>query len=632
MSKKDLSGISRRDFMGGIALSLAAGTALSPLECLALAETSAPRTTASGALPYPPSLTGLRGSHAGSFEVAHALAWDGQSWPDPDRLADDPYDLVVVGGGLSGLASAYLFRKQQPDARILILDNHDDFGGHAKRNEFSVQGKQLIGYGGSQSIDGPANFSPEALQILKDLGVEVKKFYDYYDQDYFHKRKMVRGTFFDRAHFGESRLADNIETAGESTIDRLVESYPLSDAGREALIRLWHAEEDYLEDMSVQEKITYLRGLSYDDFLRKHAGMPEEVVETLRNQGIGLWGLGFDALSALEGYRLEMPGFEGMNLNPDLVPSPYEWNEPYIFHFPDGNASLARLLVRKLIPDIAPGESMEDIVTTDFDYGRLDEKNSPIRLRLLSTAVKVVHTGDREAVDVTYVRHGQVEKVRGRHVIMACYNNILPHVCPEIPEDQKEALNFPQKVPLTYINVALSNWQAVKKAGYHHLTCPHGFFHNMSLDFPVSMGEYAYAQETTEPVILHVLHTPVHQNLGLPALEQHRLGRHDIYNMTFADYETRLIAQLEEMFGPYGFDAAHDISAITVNRWPHGYAYEYNELWEPWGWVDKTEDGPHVLGRRQLGRISIANTDSQSLAYVNGAFDSAHRAVSEQLG
>ncbi len=116
------------------------------------------RLEQAGAPGYPPGLTGLRGSHVGSFEVAHQLAREGRSDWGPVQQPDvDLYDLVVVGGGVSGLAAAYFYRLEHPGARILIIDNHDDFGGHAKRNELRAAGRTLLSHGGSEILQGPDN-------------------------------------------------------------------------------------------------------------------------------------------------------------------------------------------------------------------------------------------------------------------------------------------------------------------------------------------------------------------------------------------------------------------------------------------------------------------------------------------
>ena len=183
---KTRSKITRRDFLNGVALSLAAGTALSPMDILA--------KSAQRASPYyPPALTGMRGSHDGSFEIAHALARAGQKFSRPSQQTDSTYDLIVVGGGISGLSAAKFFRDRRDGAsKILVLDNHDDFGGHARRNEFDVDGKTLLCYGGSQTIDGPAKYSKVAGQLLRDLSIDTQRFYDYYDQEYFSSRGLKR--------------------------------------------------------------------------------------------------------------------------------------------------------------------------------------------------------------------------------------------------------------------------------------------------------------------------------------------------------------------------------------------------------------------------------------------------------
>ena len=150
--------LTRRDLVGGMALSLAAGTTMSPLQAVARGFLPA---SALGADYYPPALTGMRGTHDGAFEVAHAVAREGKRFQPPGSQTDDTYDLVVLGGGLSGLAAAWHFREAAGlDASILILDNHDDFGGHAKQVEFNVDGRRLISYGGSQTVDGPSGFPP----------------------------------------------------------------------------------------------------------------------------------------------------------------------------------------------------------------------------------------------------------------------------------------------------------------------------------------------------------------------------------------------------------------------------------------------------------------------------------------
>jgi spermidine dehydrogenase len=626
MSKK-LS-ITRRDFMNGFAMSLTAGTALSPFELLAMNHRRNSKTL------YPPELIGMRGSHPGSFEVAHALARNVARWTEPTDQTDRDYDLVVVGGGISGLSAAYLYRQRHgSNSRILILDNHDDFGGHAKRNEFTIDGKQLICYGGSQSIADPGSWSPVGKKLLKDVAIETDRFYDYFDRDYFKNRKLHRGLYFSRGRYSKDCVSDNIlgteiEDNEQKIID-IINTYPIAEASKAALLKLLSATENYLPGVGSQEdKINLLRRTSYSDFLRKYANVPEEVVLLYRDMSRGLWGIGWDALSALDAYKSQMPGTRHLNI--ELVDASYERDEPYIFHFPDGNAGFARSIVRKLIPSVIPGTTMEDLVQARVDYDGLDLDSSLVRIRLNSTAVKVKHTPSEKAVDVTYIKHGKPYRVRAEHVIMACYNNIIPDICPEVPDAQKEAIAYATKMPLVYISVAVRNWHAFSNLGYRSFYIPQpSLMHSFGLDFPVSMGGYNFTQHPDEPTVIHGTYVPLDPDKGLNARQQCIAGRTRLYEMSFADFEKKIVNQMSGALSGGGFDAEEDIAAITVNRWPHGYAYEYLDYSDPVEF--NPQNGPHVVGRSQIGRISIANSDASAYAYLTGAIDAADRAVNEQL-
>jgi spermidine dehydrogenase len=615
--------ISRRDFMSGLALSLAGGTTLAPIELMAKGQ---------GVGPYPPALTGLRGNHAGSFEVAHALSWAGASWPRPSQQTDDIYDLVIVGGGLSGLAAAFMYQQQfGGDARILILDNHDDFGGHAKRNEFTVDGKLLIGYGGSQSLEAPADYSEPSSQMLKAVGVNTEAFYDYFDRSYFRDRKLRRGIYFNQAVYGADSIHKNIlRGSDDADLAKTIQRYPISKAAKRSLLDLLTSETDYLAGSSIKQKRTLLKSVSYSDFLRHHVGADEEVVVLLRDVIKGDWGLGFDALSAMEGYRLDMPGTWYLGLE-GKYEATVEKEEPYIFHFPDGNAGVARSIVRKLIPHAVPGTSMEDQVLARVNYAALDQPGNTTRIRLNSTAVDVHHAKDDQAVEVTYVKAGRPYRVKARHTILACYNKMVPEICPEVPPAQIEAIDKASKVPMVYISIALRNWKAFERLGYHRFYVPRpNLVHSFGMDYPVSMGGYDYTQEASEPTIIHANYVPTVPDKGLSQRQQNEQGRRILYELSFDQFERDVVAVMSGALAAGGFDPQRDIAGMTINRWPHGYAYEYNELYDPHHWT--SENGPHQLGAARIGRISIANSDASAMAYVNGAFDAAYRAVNEQLG
>ncbi len=607
--------ITRRDLCQGIALAIGAAPFL-----------SLPRETLAAMLSpdyYPPALTGLRGSHVGSFEVAHALAREGKTFPRPGKQTDDTYDLVIVGAGISGLSAAWYYRRAHPDARILLLDNHDDFGGHAKRNEFHYRDRVILSHGGSQSIDTPGAYSQVAKDLLTDLGIFTERFHRYYDQKLSQRERLFTGVFFDAEHWSRTALVRGQRAGwGWEAHDpqTLAAGAPVSDQGRKDLIRLFTEQRDYLPGKSRDEKIAHLKHTSYETFLLDTVGVGHEVVELLRAQPHGLWGVGTDALSALEMYRMGFPGFASMNLGE--VPDTEDEDEPYIFHFPDGNASIARLLVRQLIPGSIGGNTMEDVVTARMHYETLDQDDAPVRIRLNSTVVNV--TEGAGGVDVVYSQGGETFRVTGRAAVLACYHAIIPYICPQLPNPQKQALALQVKVPLLWTSVLLDNWHALKRLGIGSAYSPTGFYSWWSMDFPVSIGDYRYSTSPDEPVVLYMIRGANGPLRGLPARDQFRNGRMELLHTPFETLELQTRRQLAETLGPGGFDAARDIKGITVNRWPHGYAYEYIELWDP-DYAPGT--APHEIARRPLGRIAIANSDAEAHAYVDGAIDAAYRAV-----
>ncbi len=605
--------ITRRDLLHGVG-ALTAG-ALLP-NTLSAEPSAVPHRPGS----YPPALTGLRGNHAGSFEVAHQLARAGRSDWGPVQAPDSlDYDLIVVGGGISGLAAAHFYRKEHPHARILILDNHDDFGGHAKRNEFEVGGRTLISYGGSETLQEPSSYSDIVKELLRDLGVDIKRFDTAFDQGFFDRHGLDSGIHFNKERWGVDRTL---------SLDS-VQEMPISPAARKELARMLGTVTDQIPEIPEEEKVAYLSSISYREFLSKHLSITEPEVFTLFQDMTTDTGVGIEACPAYRAlYYAELPGWEAAGL-PDS-----EEEEPYIHHFPDGNASIARLLVRQMIPAVAPGNSMEDIVTAHFDYSKLDEASSPVRVRLNSTVTQVQHEGDpnlASKVWVSYVRDGQACRVRARDCVLACNNSIIPYLCPELPQGQREALAEQVKLPILHTNVALSNWRPLKKMGLREVVSPGSYFITSRLDFPVSLGDYSYSGGPDEPVVLRMFRFPHVNNQGLDAREQSRQGRHELLSTSFETIERNVRTQLTSMLGEAGFDAARDIAGITVNRWAHGYAYWYNPLFDPVYEDYDDERQPHMRARKRFGRISIANADAASNAMLESAVEQAHRAVLELI-
>ncbi|MBD8192396.1 NAD(P)/FAD-dependent oxidoreductase [Pseudomonas fluorescens] len=616
--------ITRRDFLNGVAITVAAG--MTPLQLL---------QAAPDGRYYPPALTGLRGSHVGSFEVAHQMGWEKKVFDTEKLPITEDYDLVVVGGGLSGLSAAWFYREKHPKAKILILENHDDFGGHAKRNEFQAGGRMIIGYGGSEALQSPNHlYSKEVNGLLKKLGVTIKRFETAFDRQFYPNLGLSRGVFFDKENFGEDKLvtgdptpmvADDIapDQLHARSIHEFINDFPLPAADRQALIDLHTAPKDYLPGKTAEEKADYLAATSYRNFLLKDVGLSEGAVKYFQSRTNDFMALSIDAVAAADAYSVGFPGFAGMNLAPISEEAAAEMEEPYIYHFPDGNASVARLLVRSLIPGVAPGHTMDDIVLATFDYARLDQPKAAVRLRLNSTAVSVRNVDG--GVHIGYSRGGQLAQVRGKRCILACYNMMIPYLLKDLPAPQARALSQNVKYPLVYTKVVIRNWQSFQQLGVHEIYAATQPYSRIKLDYPVSMGGYDHPRDPTQPIGLHLVYVPTSPDSGMNARDQARAGRGKLYGQTFEQLEAQLRDQLQRMLGPGGFKHETDILAITVNRWSHGYASFSNSLFDD---ADENEALMN-LARKPVGHVSIANSDAAWSAYAHAAIDEAYRAVGE---
>ena len=629
--------ITRRDFINGAAV-LVGGSLLAST---ALAGVTGPEEVQEEKSYDPPILTGLRGSHPGSFETAHSLR-DGTFWKTADTPIDtkESYDLVVVGAGISGLSAAHFFRERMgKSARILILENHDDFGGHAKRNEFHLGGKLQLCNGGTFLIDSPTPYSAQADGLLKKLGIDPPKLQETtVDRDLYHSLGLKPAVFFDEKTFGTDKLLvgepggrRGRNRAAAETWTEFLKDAPLSETVRRDIVRIETSEVEYFPNLSSAEKKARLSSISYRDFLLKLAKADPGVIPFYQTRTHGEWGVGIDAEPALDCWAIGLPGFQGLHLDRGSAPNMsysaagYANGGSYTYHFPDGNASIARLLVRDLVPEAVPGSSVADVVTADVRYNQLDKRDSPARIRLNSTVVGAKNAGDRPGeVAITYVQGKDLFKVHANGCVLACWNMMIPYLCPEMPEKQKEALHYLVKVPLVYCSVGIRRWTSFEKLGIQSVRCPGSYWDSISLNAAINIGDYHTPKLPAEPTLLHLSRTPCKP--GLPVREQQKAGRMELLVTSFEDFERSIRDQLARILSTGGFDPAEDIEAITVNRWPHGYGYEYNPLFDP-DWPEA--ERPNVIGRKKFGRITIANTDSGATAYTDVAIDQAYRAVQE---
>ncbi|MEP7241935.1 MAG: NAD(P)-binding protein [Devosia sp.] len=620
--------ITRRDFLNGVALTVGA---------MALNAGSSGSSFAATPASDPAKLTGLRGHSEAAMSVMHAIR-DGSFWdtaPAPTPTGET-YDLVVVGGGISGLAAAFLYRQQKPDAKILILENNDDFGGHARRNEFvASSGKRMIGYGGSQSLEKPSRFSPLVSKLIADLGIDLSRFEtEFYNQDWWDTHGLTDAHFFRKEDYGVDALVPEGDTAAD-----WVPQTPLNDKAKADLIALIDSPRDYLDGKSRDEKLEQLSTMTYADFLTGIAGADPQLVTYFYEQTEEYFGIGIDGTTALDAWALELPGFDGM----DLGDIPYKTMSPsgrlekiadddYIYHFPDGNAAIARALVRALIPAALPGTSMEELVLNTLDYGKLDLADAPVRLRLEASVVRVKHDGDpatATSVTLTYAEGKELKIVTAAHVVLACWSRVIPKITDEVAAPQVEALNDQVKVPLIYGTVLLRTWQAFATLGIDGFYAPGNFWKGVWLDDPVSIGAYKFTDDPADPMLLHLWAMPVDGPKNLSARDKATAGRYALTTLSFEDMERELRDLMDRALRDGGFDAARDIEAVTLNRWSHGYALEYMRPWDQY-WPD----GPLPIetARKGWGRIAIANTDAGAYAYAHSAIDQAGRAVNELVG
>ncbi len=514
--------ITRRDFLDGVAVTAGA---------FALGG-GASAAAAAAAPPDPPARRGLRGQTNRALGVPHGLR-DGTFWATAGTPRDtgEHYDLVVVGAGLSGLSAARFFQREfGGDARILILDPLDDVGGHARRNEFRAGGRTLVGYGGSQSLESPATYSWHARSLLRDIDIEVRRFERYFDAGFKARHGLGRGLYFDAETWGRDHFVGIPSGEGYAEI---LKDAPMAERAKRDLAAIYDAPEDWLPGMSDAQKKDRLAAITYRRYLTEHVRAHPDAVRFLQTVPNGNWGYGADAVGALDA-SVEFPGFDGLGLDwerPDrrLAPTAHKlWTseEAYVYHFPEGNAGVARSLVRKLIPGALPGRGMASIPTSRLRYDRLDRAGGRVRIRLRSPVVRVRHDGDpavAERVEVAYVEDGRLRTVHAGRVVLACNNTMIPYLTDELGAAQRAALADAGKLALVYANVQVRDWRAWQRLRIASIRYPTMPWHVASLDFPVSMGRYAFPDEPGDAALLHLARAACKP--GLPPREQGRAGR-----------------------------------------------------------------------------------------------------------
>ena len=287
----------------------------------------------------------------------------------------EEYDLVVVGGGFSGLSAAYHFNRLNPAGRVLILDNHPLFGGEAKRNDFNVNGIHISGPQGSNDFGIPsATGGPDdyfsALNLPREFnyvepggsaaGMRIPL--DNYDYMTWQENK------YDVGHFFNGAVNPWIKDVWGTGLNLT----PWSTEVKDAFSRVRSTE---IEDKNGQDTDRWLDSITLKSYYEEELGLPSKVTSFYDPIMASIIGLGCDATSAYWGKYFDMPGFK----KPEL------YNENLLQSFPGGNTGIARHFVKKLIPDAIDGTSFEKVLFGRIAFDQLDREDKPVRIRLNST-------------------------------------------------------------------------------------------------------------------------------------------------------------------------------------------------------------------------------------------------------
>ncbi|KAB7741858.1 NAD(P)-binding protein [Nostocoides sp. F2B08] len=691
--------ITRRQFLDGMAIGAAglAAAAASPgmtgAQAAVMSRPIPPQPIPPGY--YPPRSTGITGQPDGVIDGIVQI--DG--FPNPTDVHDasggpgikrpafntgETYDVVIVGAGVSGLAAAKYYRDRfGPDAKILLVDPLPDFGGHAHRNEFltpnAATGSDvlMLRTGGAVNLDSPYTWSETsgafldvppsdaALDILDYLGVDLTAFPSTSGPGTPTATYGLAGyLLFPREEWGSDSVQrvrglpgeSNTEAGWQAFVDRL----PYSQAAKDAIVRIqtdtttdWIALK-HGPGMTPEQRVHLLTTISYKQWLMDYLGAPEEAIREYQRGSHSLLGAGAQVTSAVDNWLLERPGFsEALGLPdptgladngfPGIGRTPQMgWrsgtNLPGSRAWPDGNASVARLLVSRLIPQTFPDgqPNVENVVTARCDYTRLDQSGSPVRLRLNSLVYRVIPGGARGGIaKVEYqdTRTGGTHFVHARHVIMACWHRVTAQVVQGLPRQQVEDLSYARKVPLIYARASLNNWQAFADSAVSSIS-PRGnsqLWDSINLTMGQRFGSVygPTPNSPDQPAILNFnLVATGHDTT--PQLGAYEVGRQKLLELSFEELEAGLYDMIDRTVNARGgdFDPERDVDEIMINRWNYGYAHELTSLWDP-SLYGPYADQPQRRAIAPFRNITIANSDSQAFAYFHSAVQEGFRAVQD---
>lgn len=564
------------------------------------------------------------GSHGNTPEimkVAHAVR-DGFYDPVPATAVDtgEVFDMIIVGGGFSGLSSAFHFNRLMPNGRCLIIDNHPIFGGEAKRNEFMVNGYRIMGPQGSNAtgISRPTGEPDDYFTALgmprefeyppvPESAAHIKFSTDNYGFMHWLTHQSTVGHFFDGPGTGKNGkwVIDIWDTDLSNT--------PWPESLRKEFLR-WRKElvSSYKKD----DVDKWLDSMTLKDYYEKVLGLPTEITAYADPLLAGAIGLGCDGISAYWGKYFSLPGFSERRLGSG------SWHT-----FPGGNAGIARHFIKKLIPNGIKGDQvLTDIISNPVAFDELDKNGNPVRIRLSATVIGVEHAGgrsDSEQVVVTYVKDNRVHKVRAKTVTMASGGWMNRRVIKDLPSEFREAYATFRHSSVLVANVALNNWRFLQKLGVAGCMYSGGIGFSCNIRRPMIAGKYQEPFNPDLPIVL-TFYIPLFYP-GRPAIEQGYAGRQELLTTPFRQYERQIREQMVRLFGSAGFDPVNDIAGLVLNRWGHAYTNPGP------GFMYSLSGGetPRDIIRKGYGRIAFGHSEFKGHQSWTGAASEGRRAVEE---
>ena len=637
------SPITRRDFVGGTLVG--AGTALLGMASPGTIRTAQAQTVPNSMTGLGPEWTGPGGigdyarSNGNTHEVVNAAHGGirNQAFDKALRAAIDTgeeLDAIVVGCGMAGLSACWAYRKGRPDASVLMLDQHPIFGGEAKQNEFEVDGYHLTAPQGATGIVVPFNKAKDAgmwTHFATDLGFPEE--FVYQKPTGMSRDILVPEDAWSPMHVAWERSDTGFYYEGKGWVRNPwrdgFKHAPIPESAKKALVDLelfrtpprradW---EPWLDSMTYQQFLTNVVGIE--------AGDLPEVLKYLNPMTCAMGcGLGADVISAYSAYNFLQPGVVGYYRYADGGVDPTD--DIYLASFPGGHAGTARHFLKKILPAALKGEyRMADILNSPVQWDQLDKPNEPVRMRLSSTVVAVMHEGSPESaqgVVVTYLRGGKLYKVRAKTAILCGQQHANRHICRDISPEYREAMNHFHHAPMLTVNVAVRNWKFLDKLGIASARWFEGFGWWVSLRRNLEIpGQVTQPLDPAKPVVL-TMYNPFPLP-GVPFPQQCTLARMQLFNMSYAQIEAAVREQFTKMFGDYGFDAQRDIAGIITNRWGHAYIVD-----PPGFFFGKDgKPAPKEILRKRFHRISFGHSELSGAQMWETAAEEGERAGLQAL-